>query len=73
MGAFLHSLAQPLDHLLPVFYEVGVRDAGSLLGLARLRNRGDWLYVLVVDRKITPLEYKFIADGLDDLDQVKHE
>ena len=56
-----------------MFCEVGVRDAGSLLGLARLRNRGDWLYVLVVDRKITPLEYKFIADGLDDLVKVKHE
>ncbi|RDX56818.1 hypothetical protein OH76DRAFT_1477380 [Lentinus brumalis] len=67
VAAFLHSLAQPLDHLLPVFYTAGVRDADSLRGLARLRDRGEWLYVLVVDRKITPLEYKFIVDGLDDL------
>ena len=65
--AFLHALAQPLDHLHSIFYDVGIRDVGSLLGLSRLRNRGDWLYILVVDRKITPLEYKFIADGLDDL------
>ncbi|KAI0721134.1 hypothetical protein C8T65DRAFT_255498 [Cerioporus squamosus] len=71
VATFLHNLAQPLDHLLPVFHTAGVRDAGSLHGLARLRNRGDWLYVLVVDRKITPLEYKFIVDGLDDLIEAK--
>ncbi|RPD66095.1 hypothetical protein L226DRAFT_188719 [Lentinus tigrinus ALCF2SS1-7] len=73
VATFLRSLAQPLEHLLPVLCEAGVRDTGSLFGLARLRDRGDWLYVLVVDRKITPLEYKFIADGLDDLLKAKRE
>ncbi|TFK88091.1 hypothetical protein K466DRAFT_652820 [Polyporus arcularius HHB13444] len=73
VATFLHSLAQPLDHLLPVFYAAGLRDADSLRGLARLRDRGEWLYVLVVDRKITPLEYKFIVDGLDDLVEAKQE
>lgn len=32
-----------------------------------MQDKGDWLYRLVMDHKITPLQYKHIVDGLNKL------
>ena len=69
MAAFLRSLTQPLPHILPALVDVGVKDAASLRGLASLTDKGDWLHKLVVDRKLTSLEYKFLVDGLNKLSE----
>lgn len=67
VAAFLYSLTQPLPHLLPALVDIGVQDAPSLRGLALMQDKGDWLYRLVMDHKITPLQYKHIVDGLNKL------
>ncbi|KAH9946133.1 uncharacterized protein BXZ73DRAFT_72969 [Epithele typhae] len=61
---FLRSLAMPLDHLLPDFRAIGVLDHSSLLVVASLPDRGDWLFRALQGR-ITCLQLKLIVDGLD--------
>ncbi|KAI0362068.1 hypothetical protein OH77DRAFT_1416268 [Trametes cingulata] len=62
---FLRSLAQPLDFLLPVLAEIGLRDTTDLQGLAKLSRAESWLYrKLVVTRKITELQLQYIMEGL---------
>ncbi|KAI0670407.1 hypothetical protein C8Q78DRAFT_1036014 [Trametes maxima] len=66
---FLRSLTQPLECLLPTLAEIGVQDGESLLGLARMVDRYEWLEKkLVMGRaRITPLQLKHLEDGLTEL------
>ncbi|EIW60375.1 uncharacterized protein TRAVEDRAFT_70786 [Trametes versicolor FP-101664 SS1] len=65
--AFLRSLTQPLDSLLPAFRTIGIRDAESLRSVVRMEGWYQWLYmVLMMDTRweVTELQWKHLADGL---------
>ena len=67
MLSFLLSLALPLPDLLPVLCTRGVQDGMSLLALARLSDKSDWLLRVLPD--VPLLHQKFLVDGLDQLAQ----
>ncbi|KAI0647027.1 hypothetical protein C8Q79DRAFT_957473 [Trametes meyenii] len=66
---FLRSLTQPLECLLPLLVAIGVQDGESLLGLARMTDRFEWLEKKLVMGKaqITPLQLKHLEDGLTEM------
>ncbi|KAI0374866.1 hypothetical protein BV20DRAFT_1118095 [Pilatotrama ljubarskyi] len=71
---FLRSLAQPLESLLPLLVDLGVREPADLRGLTRMISAEAWLHAkLVVTRKITELQLQHIVDGLDKLSGVIQE
>ncbi|KAI8998657.1 hypothetical protein BD414DRAFT_575165 [Trametes punicea] len=64
---FLRSLPQPLEHLLPALFRLGVRDLEALHGLARMPHRREWMD-RVIGHKLMPLQWKHLQDGLDALE-----
>ncbi|GJE90347.1 hypothetical protein PsYK624_064780 [Phanerochaete sordida] len=60
---FLHSLLQPLDGLLPVFLQAGIRDEACLKGLAGL-SQEQKLQLLRVDLGLNILQSRMILDSL---------
>lgn len=64
---FLHSLVQPMDHLLPKFIEAGVEDEVSLRSLAALPEEAR-LKLLRTDLQLNLLQSRIIDHGLAHLD-----
>ncbi|GJE90333.1 hypothetical protein PsYK624_064630 [Phanerochaete sordida] len=60
---FLHSLVQPLDGLLPMFLQAGIRDEACLKALAGL-SQEQKLQLLRADLELNILQSRIILDGL---------
>ncbi|OBZ75909.1 hypothetical protein A0H81_04345 [Grifola frondosa] len=70
--AFLRSLQQPLDALLPTFLEIGINTQSSLEALARLPDRRKWVFTFVTQGLIDGFQFKMIMDGLEELGRNGH-
>ncbi|KAH9901360.1 hypothetical protein C8Q73DRAFT_677611 [Cubamyces lactineus] len=57
-----------LTHLLPVLASIGVRNRRTLLGLACMPNRRIWMERVLGQRAIGNVDWKYLQDGLDELE-----
>ncbi|RPD80020.1 hypothetical protein L226DRAFT_188392 [Lentinus tigrinus ALCF2SS1-7] len=62
--AFLRTLVPEQTTLLPVFIYMGITDDAALLGLARMKDRDEWVYSWTQRKLITELQFVAIMAGL---------
>ncbi|PCH38186.1 hypothetical protein WOLCODRAFT_149131 [Wolfiporia cocos MD-104 SS10] len=67
---FLRSLRLPLEHLLPMFKAIGIRDDKTLATLAIIPDNEKWL---LRNLRATAFEVKLIIDGLKERENAKQE
>ena len=64
---FLLSLQEPLSSLLPLLCKLGVRDAESLLTLAKFHDRDKWLWQVAALCGVGHLQTQILLNGLQGL------
>ena len=64
---FLLSLEEPLPTLMPLLCKLGVRDAESLLTLAKFHDRDKWLWQVAALCGVGHLQTQILLNGLQGL------